>query len=406
MDGDLEGVAAVGAWTLAGAQCQASLTDGQVRRTDLVRHFLNADIADRLARRLVAVGLWHAAGHDCSQCPQVEDPVGWVFHDWFQLRYDTGAQVKESRRKRQELKDQALLNALWARDCVSPSDPTTAKCRYCGHIVKRADRKSDRRPVPDHVDPTIAKGVRNLVLACWVCNQQKGRRTPAQAGMQLRPPPRSTVDDPTSSPTGSRASSPPPGDAGRHAGTPDPPSAPPAGSPRASSPPHGDAGRPVGARPGQDGVSPPPGDAGTPQGPPRAQGDAPGRPPQDQIPDQPDPDLISAGLVRGRGHARAAGSGRGSSMGESPQGQAGSREASDGRARRRRRRRGQGKKTQPPTPPTTDHLDAGDYPVEDPPGQFGSPWHNWRGRPPEDDQAYCEAHGHHYPCRSCQEGVS
>lgn len=389
-DGDLEGAAALSAWTLSGAQCQASLTDGQVKRTDLIRHYLNPDLADRLARRLVAVGLWHSAEHDCSQCPPVTDPKGWVFHDWFQAKYDTGVQVKESRRKRQELKDQGLLNAVWARDCIDPSNPTTAKCRYCGFVVKRSDRKSPKRPMLDHVDPIVARGVRNLVIACAECNQTKGRRTPAQAGMQLQPPPRATVDDPTSSLLDRRASPPPSGDAGRPAdGTSD-----------------------VGSD------SPPSGAAETPQEAVMEREEGAEQPPPDQIQDQSDPDLIDGGLVRMHERGRLAGSGRVVPQGESHQGEAGQAAPAPRRSRRRRSRGGRGKKpsTSPTTQPSQDQdtppaqeqpapWDAGDFPVEDPPGQFGSPWAGWRGQPPADDEAYCEAHGQHHPCRMCQDGV-
>lgn len=430
IDGDAEGAAALAAWTLAGAQCQASLTDGQVKRNDLIRHFLNPDFTDRLARRLVDVGLWHSAEHDCSQCPPVEDAHGWVFHDWFQLRYDSADQVKESRRKRQELKDEGLLNSLWLRDCIDPADPTVARCRYCSREIRRADRKSPHRPMPDHVDPMVAKGIRNLVLACKECNMRKGRRTPAQAGMQLQPPPRATSHDPTSPLHERRAGSPDSTTAEQAAETP---------SARPASLVEKDAEQAVDALWAGGLISPPSWAAQTPEGlisPPsgaaetsdglisprdeaaqtpdvavvetRREEAALPRPRErtDQNQNQSDPDLISAGLVRARTHVRTAGSGKGSSsQGEPPQGQPPS--GPPPAPRRGRRRRGRKKKPQD-HPQTSrpaqapDPLDAGDFPVEDPPGQFGSPWHGWRGRPPEDDETFCDAHGMHAPCRICQ----
>lgn len=401
IDGDLEGAAALSAWLLAGAQCQASLTDGQVKRTDLIRHFLNPDVADRLARRLVAVGLWHSAEHSCSQCPPVEDVHGWVFHDWFQLRYDSADQVKESRRKRQELKDEGLLNSLWARDCISVADPTVARCRYCSREIRRADRKSPHRPMPDHVDPMVAKGIRNLVLSCKECNMRKGRRTPAQAGMVLQPPPRATPHDPTSPLHEHRAGSPNSTTAEQAAET---------TTSRPASLEEKDAEQAADAPWADRLISPPSWAAETSDAAAEARREEasqprPTRARPDQNQNQSDPnlisDVISAGLVRARTHVRTAGSGKGYSSQGQP-------EQDTSRAPRKgRRRRGRGKKPQDQTqtachaqPPQS--MDAGDFPVEDPPGQFGSPWHNWRGRPPEDDEAFCDAHGMHAPCRICQ----
>ncbi len=197
MAGDLRGPAAIGLWTMCGAQCQASLTDGVVSRQDAVRVFLAPQVVDDCAALLVQVGLWHAPGHDCARC--VQPPAdAWVFHDWFDLGYDRADQVTVTRRKRRELKDQKLINAVWARDCVDPATPTTAKCRYCSVVVNRKDTRSKggRRPHLDHVDPTRADGARNIVIACEDCNRRKGNRTPEQADMVLLDPPRGDVGSP------------------------------------------------------------------------------------------------------------------------------------------------------------------------------------------------------------------
>lgn len=57
------------------------------------------------------------------------------------------------------------------------------RCQYCGARVARAESTYD------HVVPR-AQGGRtgwdNIVIACVPCNQRKGGRTPAQAGMKLR----------------------------------------------------------------------------------------------------------------------------------------------------------------------------------------------------------------------------
>ena len=88
---DAEGLAAFGLWTLAGAQCQASLEDGYVSARDALRLLLDPDLVSRLSGRLVKAGLWHpAADHHCDRCPKDPARDGWLFHDWFDLRYDQG----------------------------------------------------------------------------------------------------------------------------------------------------------------------------------------------------------------------------------------------------------------------------------------------------------------------------
>jgi hypothetical protein len=68
---------AIGLWTLAGAWCAFNLTDGQVPPDQVAE----LGCTRTAAQWLVDVRLWHAAGHDCSACPQPE-PGGWVFHEW------------------------------------------------------------------------------------------------------------------------------------------------------------------------------------------------------------------------------------------------------------------------------------------------------------------------------------
>jgi 5-methylcytosine-specific restriction endonuclease McrA len=56
-------------------------------------------------------------------------------------------------------------------------------CQYCGHKVARHEATYD------HVVPRAQGGAThwdNVVIACVPCNQRKGGRTPAQAGMDLR----------------------------------------------------------------------------------------------------------------------------------------------------------------------------------------------------------------------------
>lgn len=56
------------------------------------------------------------------------------------------------------------------------------KCQYCGNKVPRASLTYD------HVVPRAQGGKTewtNIVIACGTCNQKKGNRTPAQAGLKL-----------------------------------------------------------------------------------------------------------------------------------------------------------------------------------------------------------------------------
>ena len=49
LEGQLDGLAALGMWNLAGAQCQATGTDGVVKRADAFRLVLNPEFVDHLA---------------------------------------------------------------------------------------------------------------------------------------------------------------------------------------------------------------------------------------------------------------------------------------------------------------------------------------------------------------------
>ncbi|PRB69506.1 HNH endonuclease signature motif containing protein [Arthrobacter sp. MYb213] len=196
---DLLGVAALGLWTMAGSVCQSALSDGVISRIGLMKILLNDKAVDLLARQLVEVNLWHASGHTCEQCPPVKEGH-YLFHDWFQFDYDQGKDVRLARAKRKELNDPKIRAAVWARDAEDFPKCSRGKCRYCGDMVFKKTSKGDKRPEMDHIDPTLAVGVRNIVLSCAECNREKGRRNPEQAGKTLRPAPvRETASAPLSS---------------------------------------------------------------------------------------------------------------------------------------------------------------------------------------------------------------
>lgn len=376
LENDLLGIGAMGLWTMAGSVCQAALTDGLISERQLVKILLNKDAVDLLAGKLVEVGLWHGYGHGCESCPPVA-AGSFLFHDWFSLGYDRGADVRLARDKRKELKDAKLIAAVWARDCTDSPNATRARCRYCGTEVKRATQKGDRRPELDHVDPTKAVGPSNVVIACATCNRQKGRRTPEQAGFTLKPAPerataRATVE------------------------------------------------RPAPDSPGTAPVAPSEHDAVEPQQDPAVRFNArvdakPARRPAPtaseriEIPieldkaDRSDP-ISEEKAVHGRTHAgtRAGRAGQGTEGLTSgpPAGQPRSIPQPSSKSRRRGKR---GKKVDPVSTGPETGTDAGVAPEVSTGGRFGSPWHGWSGRPSSVTETTCPDHGQEMPCRKCQD---
>lgn len=222
LEGDATGAVAMTLWSVAGTTTRAALSDGVVSRADTVRILLNHEWADTASRLLVDVELWHDAHTEgqcetcmlhlaqCKTCRPLA-PGEFRFHDWWQRGYDHGATTKLTIAKKKELQDKKLRTQVWARDSV-PGSPETAHCRLCGHLMNRQDRRSDRAPEMDHIDPWLAIGASNLISVCRTCNRQKGQRTPEEAGMSLRPAPvhrghRTTAPAPIDSPPAGAAGS-------------------------------------------------------------------------------------------------------------------------------------------------------------------------------------------------------
>ncbi|MBQ1122607.1 hypothetical protein [Streptomyces sp. B15] len=88
--------AAVGLWVRCGSYVAQHLTDGVVPGSVARMYGSAVQI-----RKLVAVGLWHAHGHDCGSCPQ--PPEGdYVMHDY--ATPGSGNQTRsevEARKKRE-----------------------------------------------------------------------------------------------------------------------------------------------------------------------------------------------------------------------------------------------------------------------------------------------------------------
>lgn len=399
--GDITGVAALGLWTLAGAVAQKAGRDGMVNVADLVGILLDRTIAVQLADRLVDAGLWHAAGHTCRRCEPVPEQH-WRFHDWWDLRYKRAEDMREAWAKSKENKRPEIVNAVWVRDCLDPSEPLTrlrAECRYCGKLVKRADRTSDDAPTLDHVDPRYAKGPRNLVVACGPCNRTKAGRTPAEAGMTLRPAPRALTAEAEALGYDDTLPTPPTRDPAAVAVPPG--TTPDAGTPRQDPQDAAQGPRSTTAPP-----SPPPGPTAAVAAPERAlvggaaDSSSPAPPSAPHSSESP----LAGARVGGRAGAPGSGSGTGSVSRSGTGSGVGSPAPPAPRSRKRKRGRG-GRPPRPQSNPPgpADLLDAGSAPLVYPPPSGASPWKEWRGpRSPISDENRCTVHpAQHVPCPKC-----
>jgi hypothetical protein len=160
-------LAAIGAWTLAGAWTSANLKEGLIPKPVVEE----LGIPGRAVADLVAAGLW------------IEVPGAYQMHDY--LDYNpTAEQVLYSRvgnaRRQALVRDPELKSAIRERDAD--------RCRYCGQMVVWTDRRSPSGGTYDHVDPDGPNTLGNLVVACRGCNSSKGRRTLQAAGITLLTP--------------------------------------------------------------------------------------------------------------------------------------------------------------------------------------------------------------------------
>jgi len=175
--------ASLGHWLLILTWIAGERTDGFVTE-DIVEQFGTPATTQRLTRaRYGRAPLLHEIGADGTppRCPCVDGrwwPPGfrYLIHDYL----DTNPSRSENdvhRAKRRELRDAKLKRAVRDRDLD--------RCRYCARACRPSDRVSDAGL--DHVDPEVANGADNLVVACRGCNNRKNRRTPEQADMELMP---------------------------------------------------------------------------------------------------------------------------------------------------------------------------------------------------------------------------
>jgi 5-methylcytosine-specific restriction endonuclease McrA len=175
--------ATLGHWLQILTWVAGERTDGYVT-TDVVREYGTRATTARLLRaRFDRAPLLHQRGADGSPppCPCLDGRVwpadfAYAIHDYLD-RNPSRAENDVHRAKKRELRDAKLKRAVRDRD--------HDRCRYCGKTCKPSDRVSDDGLTFDHVDPEVANGMDNLVVACRGCNNRKGRRTPGQADMHL-----------------------------------------------------------------------------------------------------------------------------------------------------------------------------------------------------------------------------
>jgi hypothetical protein len=175
---------ALGVWTQVLSWVSGERSDGFVT-ADILDLFGWAAANGRLLRaRFGRAPLLHRR-EDGQACACMEgrtwiEDYDYLIHDYLD-RNPSRQENDVHRAKARELKDSKLKVAVRARD--------RDICRYCGKQCAHSDRKSDDGLTYDHVDPEVADGMSNLVVACRGCNRRKARRTPEAASMVLLPAP-------------------------------------------------------------------------------------------------------------------------------------------------------------------------------------------------------------------------
>jgi hypothetical protein len=77
----------------------ANETDGVITETDLTYVAFDAGVDEAVAKDLVSIGAWHEPGHDCDDCPSVNE--GFFVHGYLE-RNPTAAEAAERRAERAE----------------------------------------------------------------------------------------------------------------------------------------------------------------------------------------------------------------------------------------------------------------------------------------------------------------
>lgn len=149
--------------------------------TKLALELLGASPTDPDVKALVKVGRWHKRGDTCRCMDKAGfewgTRRGYYVHDFLDY-HPTAAEAKVAAEKRKEMRDPDLK----ARVRALHHD----HCRYCGRHCKAGAQRGRYGLTFDHVDPDVAAGDANLVVACRSCNSAKKKRTPEQADMTLK----------------------------------------------------------------------------------------------------------------------------------------------------------------------------------------------------------------------------
>jgi 5-methylcytosine-specific restriction endonuclease McrA len=183
-------------WVVANLSCSQAETDGVIKPGRLRSMFTSAYLDTRARqnkaiKRLVAVKLWHdhttiGSCEDCLAEFEQLEPGEYCVHNWndHNPRRDDKtdpAKAFKANRKRRLKKLSTLKEQIRRRD--------RGYCRYCAFRVTMSDHTSADGFTYDHIDPDGDNTLENVVTSCRGCNQHKGERTPAEAGMRLLPPP-------------------------------------------------------------------------------------------------------------------------------------------------------------------------------------------------------------------------
>ncbi|HYQ67771.1 HNH endonuclease [Actinophytocola sp.] len=201
--------AAVGVWTMLLTWCSADGSNGFLPHFVVDMYGTKRTLARLLRARFDRQPLLHTLGED-GQAPECRCLEGrawppdmqFALHDFLD-RNPSRSEVDVQRAKKAELRNAKLKQAVRDRD--------RDMCRYCGKHCAHSDRTSDDGLTFDHVDPEVADGINNLVVACRGCNNRKNKRTPEQADMALLPvpgslpEPRQTYDETCDGPTSGAA---------------------------------------------------------------------------------------------------------------------------------------------------------------------------------------------------------
>ncbi|MFD2763939.1 HNH endonuclease [Micromonospora eburnea] len=196
--------ATIGHWLQIVTWVAGAGTDGFVPADVVDEYGTKATTARLLRARYGRAPLLHVRNPDGTTpaCPCLDGRTwhadyAYAVHDYLD-RNPSRSENDVHRAKKRELRDAKLKRQVRDRD--------RDRCRYCGRLCKHSDRITDEGMTFDHVDPEVAAGMDNLVVACRGCNNRKNRRTPEQADMVLLPVPTTdqtndgTYDGPTTEP--------------------------------------------------------------------------------------------------------------------------------------------------------------------------------------------------------------